>query len=70
MAADAGETKLTENGIYETVCSAQVGEQWAVILRDQDGKLLSYLLPAEPPKIWKRTVHDGKPQYQPFPGSQ
>ena len=72
VASDTGDTRLTENGIYETICSAKINEEkWAVVIRDQDGKLLSYVLRAEPPKIWKRTVTaDGKPQYQPYPGPQ
>jgi len=66
------EDNLEVNQIYETMSAVKIGEErWVAILRDQEGDYLSYFLPAEPPKIFKRLRDDkNTPVYQPFPGSQ
>ncbi len=60
---------LKTNEIYEVASSVPEKGKWAVILRNQDGNLLAYILTQNPPKVFKKT-NDRKNPYQPYPPAQ
>lgn len=59
---------LQKNAIYATVSSAAVDGKYVVVTRLQsgNGELHAYLLPKDPPKMFKATGNEADP-FVPFP---